>query len=80
MAGSVLSLPLIFSQPEVPLSRSVYFRKVALFYLLYPLPRRPLPPSDQPEKGSDEEEEEEGGEREGRRCMMFGQTDNPNRI
>lgn len=68
-----LSFSLIFSQCEVPLSQSVYFRKVALFYLLYPLPQQPLPLSDQLEKGSDEEEEGEEG-------MMFGQTDNPNRI
>lgn len=72
------SLSLIFSQPEVPLSWSVYFRKVALFYLLYPLPWRPLPPSNQLEKGSEEDEGERG--RRGGVHLMFGQTDNPNRI
>lgn len=61
VAGSVLSFSLIFNQLEVPLSRPVYFRKVALFFLLYPLPRRPQPPSDQLEKGSDEEEVKVGG-------------------
>lgn len=62
---------LIFSQPRVPLSRSIYFRKVALFCLPYPLPWRPLPPSDQLEKK---------GERGEEGCTLFGQTDNPNRI
>lgn len=51
---------LVFSQPEVPLSRSVYFRKVPLFCLLYP----PLSASTpiRPVRGG-------GGSRDGKRAV-----------